>query len=393
MLTSKNRVARVRVEPREWIKGADVTTTVSTRPKSLTQQMMPSAGEIARGRRRLHYKAAFIAALAVGSYAALVFAAVGFLLRVVFALSLVVACVATATGVMHDGNHGAFSRSNRVSRLAGWSSDLLGGSSYLWRFKHNKLHHGNTNVVGYDTDIDQVPFARLAPQQKWHPWHRYQHLYMWILYGFLTLQWFVLSDFSTLVRGKVGTHRLPTTPRKGDVALVLLGKLLHVVWALALPMAFHPWWGVLGFYLVSSWLVGFLLANIFQLAHCVDRAEFFDPDAPRRGPDFELHQLRTTVDIRCKVPGLRGFVHWLMGGLDYQIEHHLAPRLPHTVYPLIAPRLQAACAERGIEYRTHHSITEAVRSHARWLRQMGRPPADTDHPRDDAMVGDEGQGR
>src|SRR5678816_1460213 len=162
MLTSKKRVARVRAESREQNKGADVTTTVSIRPKSLTQQMMPSADEIASGRRRLQYKAAFIAVLGVGSYAALVFARVGFVLHVVFALSLVVACTATATGVMHDGNHGAFSRSSRVSRLAGWSSDLLGGSSYLWRFKHNKLHHGNTNVVGYDTDIDQVPFARLA---------------------------------------------------------------------------------------------------------------------------------------------------------------------------------------------------------------------------------------
>jgi linoleoyl-CoA desaturase len=64
-----------------------------------------------------------------------------------------------------------------------------------------------------------------------------------------------------------------------------------------------------------------------------------------------------------------------MGGLDFQIEHHLAPRLPHTTYALIAPRLEAACAERGIDYRVHASLTEAIRSHARWLREMGRPPA------------------
>lgn len=354
-----------------------MTTTVGTPPKSLTQMMMPSADEIARARRRLHYKAAFIALFGVSSYVALVFAPVGFLLRVVFALALVVASTATATGIMHDGNHGSFSRSTRVNRIAGWSSDLLGGSSFLWRFKHNRLHHGNTNVVGYDTDIDQMPFARLAPQQPWSPRHRYQHLYMWALYGFLTLQWFVVSDYATLIRGKVGAHALPVRPRKRDVALVLAGKVLHLGWAILLPMAFHPWWGVLGFYLVSSWLVGFLLANIFQIAHCVDQAEFFAPDAPRRGPDFELHQLRTTVDVRCRVPVLRGFLHWLMGGLDYQIEHHLAPRLPHTIYPLIAPRLEAACVERGITYRTHDGITGALRSHARWLRQMGRPPVDS----------------
>ena len=348
--------------------------TTLTVKSSLTQAMMPSSEEIARGRRRLRLKSAFVAALAVGSYVGLVFAPVGLLWRLIFAVVLVVASVATATSVMHDGNHGSYSRSARVNRIAGWSSDLLGASSFLWRFKHNRLHHGNTNVVGYDTDIEQMPFARLAPQQPWRPWHRYQHIYMWVLYGFLTVQWFVMSDYVTLARGRVGTHRFPVKPRRRDVALIMFGKVVHLSWAIVVPLMFHPWWGVLGFYLVMSWSVGFLLANIFQLAHCVDRAEFFPPDAPRRGPDFELHQLRTTVDIRCRVPVVRHFVSWLMGGLDHQIEHHLAPKLPHTTYPLAAGRLQVACAERGIEYRVHPSITSAVRSHARWLRAMGRPP-------------------
>jgi linoleoyl-CoA desaturase len=349
-----------------------MNTAIEVRPP-LMHQLMPSGEQLAWARRRLHRKAALIAVLFLGSYGALVFAPVGFLLRVLFAAVLIVACVSMATSVMHDGNHGAFSTSKRVNRIAGWSSDLLGASSFLWRFKHNRLHHGNTNVVGFDLDIDQVPFARLAPQQELHPWHRFQHLYMWPLYGLLTLQWFVVSDYSTLLRGKQGTHPLPVRPRPRDIAMILFGKVLHVAWALVLPMFFHPWWGVLGFYLVISWSVGFLLANFFQLAHCVDRAEFFTPDAPRRGPDFELHQLRTTVDIRCRVPVLGALLHWMMGGLDFQIEHHLAPKLPHTIYATIAPQLEAECAARGLNYRTHPSLTSAVRSHARWLRVMGRP--------------------
>ncbi|CAB4362665.1 MAG: acyl-CoA desaturase [Actinobacteria bacterium] len=342
---------------------------------SLTHRMMPSTEVIERGRRRLHWNTAFIALLGVGSYWGLVFAPIRFWLRVVAAMALVVAAVATATNVMHVGNHGAFSRNTRRSRVAGWSSDLLGASSYLWRFKHNQLHHGNTNVVGFDTDIDQMPLARLAPQQPWKPIQRYQHVYMWVLYGFLTLQWFVMSDFATLVKRRVGDHTLPTKPRARDVALILLGKAIHLTWAIVIPMFLHPWWGVLAFYLAISWSVGFLLANIFQLAHCVDIAEFFDPDAPRRGPDFELHQLRATVDIRCGVPAMRPFVHWLMGGLDFQIEHHLAPKLPHNVLHLAAPELRAACAERGVQYKVHPSITAAVRSHYRWLRTMGRDPS------------------
>lgn len=340
--------------------------------------MFATADEIEQGRRRLHRKAASIGVLVLGSYTGLVFAPVGLLWRVLFAGVLVIAVVATATSVMHDGNHGAFSRSARVNRIAGWTSDLLGGSSYLWRFKHNSLHHLNTNVVGYDTDIDQAPFARLAPQQPWRPWHKYQHVYMWVLYGFLTLNWLLLSDFTTLRRGRVGDHPLPLPPRRRDVALIIAGKFLHLGWAIVIPLLFHPWWGVLAFYLFCSWSVGFLLANIFQLAHCVDLAEFLTPDAPRRGADFELHQLRTTVDIRCSVPVVRRFVRWIMGGLDCQIEHHLAPRLPHTTYALIAPRLEEACAQRDVVYRVHPSLGAAIRSHARWLRKMGQQPSNMD---------------
>jgi linoleoyl-CoA desaturase len=116
------------------------------------------------------------------------------------------------------------------------------------------------------------------------------------------------------------------------------------------------------------------LAVIFQLAHCVDTAEFAEPDAPRRGEDFELHQLRTTVDVACRVPMLR----WIMGGLDHQIEHHLAPRLPHTIYPLVARRLRELCAERDITYRLQPNLRAALRAHARWLKLLSQPP--TPHP-------------
>lgn len=295
-------------------------------------------------------------------------------LRILFAFSLVVACVATATSVMHDANHGAFSRSKRVNLVFGYSSDLLGASSLLWRFKHNHLHHGNTNVFGFDNDIDQSPFARLVPEQPWRPWHRYQHIYMWVLYGFLTIQWFVAADIANMIRGKVSDHRLNKPLRARDVAMVMLGKVLHAAWALVIPMIWYPWWAVLAFYLAGSWLVGFMLANIFQLAHCVDRSEFFGPEARRRGGDFERHQLRVCVNVQSPTPLVRSSMRWLMGGLDYQIEHHLAPKLPHTVYPLIAPRLAAACAADGLKYRTHPSLHSAIGSHARWLRTMGRKP-------------------
>jgi linoleoyl-CoA desaturase len=130
---------------------------------------------------------------------------------------------------------------------------------------------------------------------------------------------------------------------------------------------------VIGCYLICSWFVGVTLAVVFQLAHCVDSVEFAVPDAPRRGEDFELHQLRNTVDVECRVPMLR----WIMGGVDHQIEHHLVPRLPRTIYPLLARRLRQ-CAEREITYRLRPNVRAAVRAHARSLKLLSRRP--TAHP-------------
>jgi linoleoyl-CoA desaturase len=340
----------------------------------LTEAVRPSPTELTSARRRLHGKAVCIGLLAASSYWWLVLGPSFIIGKIGAAAILIVALTAAATCVFHDANHASFSTSRVVNRVAGYTGDLLGASSWIWRFKHNNLHHGNTNMVGIDADIDQAPFARLAPAQPWRPWHRYQHLYMWVLYGFLTLQWFLFSDYIDLKNHGIGRQRFAREPRRRDIGMILLGKALHAGWAIALPLAYHRWWAVLTFYLVISWSVGLLLATMFQLAHCVAPAAFPPGDTPRRGQDFIAHQLRTTVDVHCRTKIGAGALHWLMGGLDFQIEHHLAPRLPHTVYPLVAERLARACDQCQLTLHSHATPWRAIASHARWLKAMGARP-------------------
>jgi linoleoyl-CoA desaturase len=338
----------------------------------LTRSITPSDVEIRGARRRLHAKAVAIAALGFGSYWGLVVAETPVLVRLVCAAALVVAAVGVATGIMHDANHGAFSRSMRVNRLVGCTLDLLGGSSWLWRYKHNTLHHGNTNVMGVDSDIDQGPVARLAPQQAWRRWHRYQHLYLWLVYGLMGVRWFLFADFKNLLSNQVGSQPLKVSKRPRNIVGMVAGKLVHLSWAVLIPLALNPWWAVLCFYLACSWVVGFVLATTFQVAHCVDAADFVPSDTPYRGGAFQLHQLRTTVNIRCGATA--GRLRWLVGGLDHQVEHHLAPRMPHTIHPLMRRRLETFCKQHDLPYRIHAGVWAALRSHARWLKVMGRQP-------------------
>ena len=155
--------------------------------------------------------------------------------------------------------------------------------------------------------------------------------------------------------------------------MLATGKALHTTWALILPMFFHRWWTVLAVYITCSWIVGFTLAVFFQLAHCVDITEFANPTAARHGDDFPVHQLRTTANVRCGEPLILGrMIAWLMGGLHHQIEHHLAPGLPHTAYPTMAKRVKTVCLSHDIDYLEHPTFGAALRSHKRWLQVMGR---------------------
>ena len=343
--------------------------------RRLLAVVLPDAAELAAARRRLHAKALVIVAADIVGYTGLVLVSVPLAVRVLCAVLLVHALLATATGIMHDANHGAFARRRRVNQALAYTADALGASSWLWRFQHNDLHHRHTNVEGVDTDIDQAPFARLAPSQVWKPWHRFQHVYMWPLYGFLTLQWFVASDVRAVVAGGMGAQRFRTRPRRADLVRLAAGKAVHITWALAIPMLSHPWWAVLAWYVACSWLVGFGLAVVFQVAHCVDNADFETDNVRRRGDDVVRHQLRTTVDVRLGRGPVAAYLGFFSGGLAYQVEHHLAPKIPHTHYPAMAAKVRAMCAANGLDHRAHPSARAAIASHQRWLRCMGTRPS------------------
>lgn len=335
-------------------------------PEPLLKLLLPDASTITRARRVLHWKAVSIVAAFAAGYAGMMFGH-GMALKLAAGGLFVHAATAMATGIMHDANHGSFSRSKRVNSIVSYSADWLGASSHLWRQQHNVAHHHYTNVQGLDGDLEQDPFARLAPDQTWRPWHRFQHLYMWPLYGFLQVKWFLLGDINSMMR---------QTPefRRSVLPKMLAGKIVHATWALLIPMMFHTWLSVVLTYSVCSWIVGAALAVIFQVAHCVDKAEFAHEGVKLTGDAMVSHQLATTVDVASRSWVARAYCGWLMGGLDHQVEHHLAPRVPHTAYRTMAERVGVIAKANDIQYRVHASMAAAVASHARWLKLMGRKP-------------------
>lgn len=327
-----------------------------------------STGRPQTGGARMVVKTLVIFAWLAASYVGLVWFADSWHTAVPLAVSLSLAVAGVGFNVQHDGGHDAYSRSKWANRLSAASLDLVGGSSYVWRWKHTIMHHTFTNVEGHDEDIDSAPFLRLAPGQRRRALHRFQHWYAWILFGFLPGKWTYWDDFSSLVHGKVG-HRTIPRPRGMDLAVFFAGKIAYTAWVFAIPMlAGHSLGLVLGMYAFCALVTGVTLAVVFQAAHCVVEAEFPAPAADGRlARGFGEHQLATTMDFAPDNPVLT----WYLGGLTHQVEHHLFPRVSHVHYKALAPIVKRTCEEFGVQHRTHPSFFAAIVSHVRHLRRLG----------------------
>jgi linoleoyl-CoA desaturase len=300
-----------------------------------------------------------------------VFAVPAWWLALPVAALLAISIAGVAFNVQHDGEHRAYSDRPWVNAIMASMLDLLGGSSYVWRWKHVTLHHTYVNITEHDGDIDVGPLARLSPHQERFAAHRWQHYYMWPLYALMAIRWQLIGDFQDVICARVGEHRMPR-PRGRDLALFIMGKAAFLGLAFGLPMTLRPLWIVLAFYAGVVGLVGVMLSVVFQLAHCVEEAEFRvpEPDTQRVDTAWAEHQIETTIDFARKSRVLA----WLLGGLNFQIEHHLFPRISHVHYPAISSVVEETCRDFGVRYSEHPTLWAGLVSHYRWLRRMGAEP-------------------
>jgi linoleoyl-CoA desaturase len=271
--------------------------------------------------------------------------------------------------VMHDGGHGSFSRYKWVNELAAYSLNVLGGSSFMWNMKHNVIHHAYTNIDGIDDDIDIQPWMRMSTTQPKYGFHKYQHRYFWFLYAMLYILWVFVLDFQKYFKQRVGS--MPLKKMSAYDHVVFWGfKLLYIFLFIGLPiytLGFLAW--MVGF-LVTSLFAGFVISIVFQLAHTVEHTHFPMPDEETGKLDDEwaIHQLKTTANFapRNKV------ISWFVGGLNFQIEHHLFPKISHVHYPAISKIIKQTCQEYGVPYIEYSKMRHAVASHVAFLKQMGR---------------------
>ncbi|RYY99212.1 MAG: acyl-CoA desaturase [Chitinophagaceae bacterium] len=284
---------------------------------------------------------------------------------------VVLGCVVSGIGfnIMHDGAHGTFSKRPWLNTLAAFSLNILGGSHFMWNMKHNVIHHAYTNVDGVDDDIDIQPWMRMSSTQPKYKMHKYQHLYFWFLYSMLYILWIFVLDYQKYFKKRIG--EMPLKKMSTGDHLIFWGfKVLNLGLFIALPIWQVGFSGWLAGFLVFSLVAGFVLSIVFQLAHTVEHTHFPMPDEAtnRLQDEWAVHQLKTTANFAPH----NKVINWFVGGLNFQVEHHLFPKISHIHYPAISRIIKQTCREFDVPYIEYPRMRHAVASHVSFLKQMGR---------------------
>jgi len=276
--------------------------------------------------------------------------------------------------VMHDANHGAYSSSSKVNFWLGHTLNLLGGSVFNWKLQHNILHHTYTNVAGLDDDIDDKLIMRFSPHTpvKWY--HRFQFIYVFFFYGILTLYWALLKDFVQFFKyTREGVNKSSKEQNRIILFKLILSKVFYFSIFIVLPIwvVKIPVFEFITGFLLMQFIAGVVLTVIFQLAHTVENTSHPLPDNNFTiENNWAIHQMNTTVNF-CRH---NKFISWYVGGLNFQVEHHLFPTICHIHYPQIAEIVKATAEEYGVPYLENKTFGKALASHMATLKRFGRLP-------------------
>jgi linoleoyl-CoA desaturase len=322
------------------------------------------------GNRRLYWKGGLQLLFAALLYTVLVFFTPAYYVSIPLCILLGLNLAVIGFNIMHEGGHQSFSRHSWINKVSSYSLNVLGGTIYYWKIKHNVNHHTFTNIEGMDSDIDVKPFMRLHEGQPRHAYHRFQHIYWFVLYGISYLAWVFYEDFQKYFSGKVSVNDPKKKMATIEHFIFWFTKIMFVSVYMVIPIFFVGWLPWLIGFLIITFICGLAISIVFQLAHVVEGTQFHSAQNQDQHNKLEwaIHQIGTTANFATSSKSW----YWLLGGLNFQIEHHLFPRVSHIHYPQISKFVKEACIESNVVYNEYSSIFKAIASHLIHLRRLGR---------------------
>jgi len=327
-----------------------------------------SSGVHPEGNSKLYLKGLLQVATATLLYVVLVFFTPLPFIALALCVILGINMAIIGFNVMHEGGHQSFSRHTWVNVISAYFLNVLGGITHYWKIKHNINHHTYTNIEGMDSDIDVKPFMRLHEDQPRRAYHRFQHLYWVILYGISYLAWIFYEDFQKYFSGRISANMDKKTLTFKEHAIFWFTKATYVFVYMILPATIVGWLSWLIGFIVVTFICGLTISLVFQLAHVVGGTHFHHVSEAKGKQEWAVHQIDATANFATSSK----FLYWMLGGLNFQIEHHLFPRISHIHYPAISVMVKRACQRSSIVYNEYSSMLRAIGAHILHLRRLGR---------------------
>jgi linoleoyl-CoA desaturase len=323
------------------------------------------------GNEKLLRKGIVQVVCAITVYVLLVFFTPSIAISITLCIVLGTSLAVIGFNVMHEGGHQTFSRHSWLNNASAFALNMLGGNAYYWKIKHNINHHTYTNIEGMDSDIDVKPFMRLHHDQPWRWYHRFQYIYWVLLYAVSYLAWVFYEDFQKYFSGRISLNSDRKPMPLKEHFIFWLTKITYVLVYVVIPIIFAGWIGWLTGFAIVTLVCGLVTSIVFQLAHVVEGTEFHTIERSKEVKyEWAIHQMVSTSNFAT---GSR-ILHWLLGGLNFQVEHHLFPRISHIHYPIINMFVKDVCREYKVVYNEHMSMFKAISSHIVLLRRLGRNP-------------------
>ncbi len=307
------------------------------------------------------YVLTYLAALTYGSYLPLFYACY-------FLLGLELVFIFLNT--IHDAVHGTLFQRKTHNRWFVCFFDLMGANSYIWQLRHVRFHHNYPNVNGWDTDIEQSKLFRVFPDGAYAGFHRYQHIYLPLLYPFYLANWLLVRDFKDFFSTRRTVRKLVDIPAREYVRLLFF-KAFFLFYLIVLPIWVLglAWWQVIAAFGLMLFTASIFSLMVLLSPHANTGADFPLPDNNNRLPyDWMMHMLKTTNDVSHN----NWCTRYLMGCFNFHVAHHLFPHVNHVFYPEITQRLQQYAEEHHLPYRSC-SLYQSLKSHYQLLKQNRMP--------------------
>jgi len=295
-----------------------------------------------------------------------------------YALSIVYGVSQAFIGlnVQHDANHGAASKKPWVNHLLGLGADFIGGCKWLWMEQH-WTHHSYTNHHTDDPDsYGAEPMLIWNDYPPGHPKRSYRHhfqafYYMPVLAGYwlssvLNTEVITLQQSGAKTVGINMDNPYIMRSRKWAVAL----RILYIYTNIIAPFVSQGFsLNIIGHILTMGAASSLTLAVLFGLSHNFEHVDRDPTYETRHGGDDQVCWFKAQVETSSTYGGFISGA--LTGGLNFQVEHHLFPRMSSAWYPYIAPKVREICKKHGVRYAYYPWVHQNLISTVKYIHQAG----------------------